>query len=548
MSFDALPFDVLGGLIELATVFGIFLALILLVGFAIAGLAGQRGVRIFTDTIQRAVTDSLQSSPRRILALSTLTFREAIRRKLMPVAGLFVVLIMFAGWFLADTSTMERPELQAKVYVSFVLTAISWLVIPAVLLLACWGIPDDIKARSLHTVVTKPARKNEILLGRILGFSAVGTLLLAFMGVIGYIWIEREVDADLKCRVPVYGQLGFKDRMDADADEGINTGDIWMFRSYIEGATKSRAIWQFTDLDTGRIEDKLVFETRFEAFRTHKGKIGEGLHAELTFVNPATGKEFRHPQSITISEYREGENLIEIDRKYTYIDPESNESEQVDFVDDVIAESFTVQEEDGGESTFANGLTVVVRCMDPGQYIGMARPDLFVSLPPRPFASGFFKSLLGTWLMLVLVVVLGVTASTFVKGPIATFLTFSSIIVGLSFREFATRVVDEEVSGSGTVESAIRIWTQVNPTTPLGEGAATGTAKLVDPIFNNGLWLVLKFIPDFRPFQLAVYPANGFDVPFATGLLPAFAVVAAFLLPCLIIGYISLSLRELETK
>jgi len=37
-----------------------------------------------------------------------------------------------------------RADLQVKNAVSFALTTISWLAIPVVLLLSCWGIPEDI--------------------------------------------------------------------------------------------------------------------------------------------------------------------------------------------------------------------------------------------------------------------------------------------------------------------------------------------------------------------------------------------------------------------
>src|SRR5690606_18830785 len=133
------------------------------------------------------VIDTIRLSPGRVWAITMLTFKESIRRKALLVFVVFAVLFMFAGWFLSNSN--ERADLQIKVYVSFVLTAITWLVIPVVLLLACWGLPADIKARSLHTVVTKPVRKNEIVLGRMLGFLIVGTVLLLVMGSVGYFWI-----------------------------------------------------------------------------------------------------------------------------------------------------------------------------------------------------------------------------------------------------------------------------------------------------------------------------------------------------------------------
>ena len=55
------------------------------------------------------------------------------------------------------------------------LTATSYLVLLLALFLSSLSLPADIKNRTLHTVVTKPVRPSEIVLGRILGFAAVGT-------------------------------------------------------------------------------------------------------------------------------------------------------------------------------------------------------------------------------------------------------------------------------------------------------------------------------------------------------------------------------------
>ena len=66
--------------------------------------------------------DLFGTSPRRCLALTQLTFREAVRRKTLWVFAVFAVLFLFAGWFLSDVTA--DAELQVKNYVSFVLRTI----------------------------------------------------------------------------------------------------------------------------------------------------------------------------------------------------------------------------------------------------------------------------------------------------------------------------------------------------------------------------------------------------------------------------------------
>ena len=64
----------------------------------------------------------------------------------------------------------------------------------------------------------------------------------------------------------------------------------------------------------------------------------------------------------------------------------------------------------------------------------------------------------------------------------------------------------------------------------------------------NLLWLIKHIIPDLTPFRMSEYVAKGFDVPFDGALLPSLATAVGYSIPCLLIAYFSLSLRELEAK
>jgi hypothetical protein len=193
-------------------------------------------------------------------------------------------------------------------------------------------------------------------------------------------------------------------------------------------------------------------------------------------------------------------------------------------------------------------LRVVVQCLDAGQYLGMAESDLFVRLPDHPFAIGYAKAVLSIWLMVVLVVVVGVTASCFVKGPVATLLTFSLLVVGQGFREFMGRLVTGQELGGGPIEAWYRIITHMNVMTPLPKSTLASVIQTIDFGLLNALAVVENIVPDFGRFRMSPYVANGFDVPFWEALLPCLAVACAYLIPCLLIGYYSLALRELEAK
>lgn len=531
MNFDAKPFLLFSnfdnGLLHWLRVFGGFVGVIFAATVLVAlGVYGVSGPVAVMGRVRQGLHDFLNLSLKRIWAIAWLTILEAVRRKALLVFVVFAFLMMFAGWFL-DSDL--RADLQVKNAVSFALTTVSWLTIPVLLLLSCWGIPEDIRVRSMHTVVTKPVRRNEIVMGRILGFATVAAGIVAMMGVVGFVWILRQVpdNASLICRVPVYGTLEFLDNEGNISDKGINTGDIWEFRSYIEGGSKAAAVYKFP---IGDPVDRIKLESRFEAFRTHKGRIGQSLLVRYVLVNPT--KELRVPlESFEIKEFNQNEQFVE--RKISFYDEEKKEKRTVDLFDDVVDQ---------------NSLTIVVQCLDSGQYLGMSRPDFFIRLPDLPFAFGYFKAVFGIWLLTVFVVSIGVASSTFVKGPIATLVTFSVLIIGQGFREFMIKLITGVQKGGGPIESWYRLVTHMNDTLELPDNFAIKLMQGIDNVMLGGLWLVQHLIPDLGSFIMSPYVANGFDVPWGVALFRSLAVTVGYLVPCLLVGYYCLTLRELEAK
>ena len=105
---------------------------------------------------------------------------------MIAVFGVFLAILLFAGWFLDPAS--ENP---VRLYMSFVFWLSGCLLLLLVLFLSVMSLPADIKNRTIHTVVTKPVRASEIVLGRIVGFVIIGTLLLAVMSAISYVFVHR---------------------------------------------------------------------------------------------------------------------------------------------------------------------------------------------------------------------------------------------------------------------------------------------------------------------------------------------------------------------
>ncbi len=170
-------------LILLAIVIG------LLVGYVYS--ANRYGPSEGFYAVARAIRDLVRfdlpgTSTRRVIALARLAFKEAIRRRVLFIVGLFMAVLLLAGWYLNPES--DDP---ARLYISFVLTATNYLILALALFISAFSLPADIKSRTIYTIVTKPVRATEIVLGRMVGFVAVGTLMLVPMGFFSYLFVTR---------------------------------------------------------------------------------------------------------------------------------------------------------------------------------------------------------------------------------------------------------------------------------------------------------------------------------------------------------------------
>jgi len=157
----------------------------------------KRGIVKVGAALAAVVPDLMRTSPRRVWALSYLAVKESIRRRVIVVFAVFILVLLFAGWFLDPDS--DHP---ATLYMRFVLDSTSYLMLAMALLISALSLPKDFKDKTVHTVVTKPVRPGEIVLGRVLGFTIIATALLVVMGAISYVFVIRglahthEVDPD----------------------------------------------------------------------------------------------------------------------------------------------------------------------------------------------------------------------------------------------------------------------------------------------------------------------------------------------------------------
>ncbi len=522
---------------------------------------------------------------RRIYALARLAFQEAIRRKVLVVMAVFIVGILFAGWFLDPGS--NNP---AQLYISFVMTGASYLVLLLGLFLSCFSLPADVKSKTIQTITTKPVRSTELVLGRILGFTAVGTLLLIGMGLLSYQFVVRGVNhthdvesmlpdgtgstsydvrhshtfqmldgqsvgvtninkghshvvrkkADgsyeigppeglLSARIPIFGKLHMTDRGGNRVERGINVGYESEYQTFIEGNTAMSAIWTFPPVSKSRFLDDgmLPIEMTLQAFRTHKGDIVTGVRGEIYLKNEATNTETeRHPFVIKefAADRHEFPSVIAGSR--------GGEPQQINIWDDICSK---------GE------WQVVVRCTDGGQYFGASAADLYLRAGDSRFGWNLFKGFTGIWFQMVLIICLGVMFSTFLSGPVAMVATLASLVLGF-FGSMAFDITSGKLEGGGPIEAMIRIPMHTSATIPFDIGNQTleGVIKLVDRGILYSVGTLFQAIPSFGQFNTSEYVAYGYNIPGSLVWRHLTMTLGYFVLTTLV-GYFFLKTRELAS-
>ncbi len=603
-------------------------AALLLVSLAVGVLISivrrgpRAGLGAVSGSLRAAAVDFACLSPRRVTALAWLAVKEAIRRKVVVSFAVFLVVLMLAGWFLNPGS--EHP---GRLYLSFVLTATSYLVLLLALFLSAFSLPADIRTKTLYTVVTKPVRASEIVLGRILGFTTVGTVLLAVMCLLSYLFVVRglahrhvlraedlrpaeeavdpsaenvplvgytshehghrhevyidsngvgrtsreqghthDVTVDrsggqvkyrigpakgtLVARVPIRGKLRFRSPEGLDKAKGINVGDEWAYRSYIQGGTPAAAIWTFENLHERDFKgDSLPLELTLGVFRTHKGVITRTVLGSLSVRNPKTGltveteifesKEFVTqklyiPKEITsfsnrqmISRKVETPSGLETTPPAEKLDYGLAKKEKYDLFKDLVADG---------------KLEVWIQCLEPGQHFGAAQADLYLRARDASVPLNFVKGFYGIWLQMVVVIAYGVMFSTFLSGPVAMLATLGALVGGF-FSDFMTQLSHHGVLGGGPFESFRRLITQTNMMSELAPGVTTNVMNMADSVAQPALRVTAALLPPFGDFSYANYVAYGFDIGPSLILIRTITA-ASFLLPLLVIGYLFLRNRE----
>jgi ABC-type transport system involved in multi-copper enzyme maturation permease subunit len=528
-----------------------------------------------------------------VWAIAKLSFKEAVRSQVLWVFLIGVLPFLFPLQWLSSGNIKASDEL--RLITSVVTVVLSLLTLIPALLIASFGIPNDIKNLNIYTVVSKPVVRFEIVLGRFVGYVALMTLVMAALAGVSLVLVvnsslsEKAKAQTYTARVPLRGKLELKsivgaERMNQQEFEGINVGREFDYRRYVEGAQESpqRIIWNFYDLPAGLAHpagDRVPVEFTFDIFKLTKGEQNKGVlvkfqfaahncplaqpHkgvAEWEWADPAAKQQYDRRvaefesrglnptrQDLARPGTPDWEALNQLTEEFGFYEIKGKEvfDYQVMGVEVPAGLLRNAMKGDPGRDRDGNPLPrlkVYVKCESKGQMLGAAEPDLYLLRGEMPYSLNFLKASVGLWCRLCIVIGVAVALSTYLSGILSLLVT--ALIFGTGFfTDYLGDLANNRNIGGGPFQSMSQVVKAEQPTAQLSDSATTRALMAGD---KGVAWIVRRvqnMIPDVESFSWGNFVAEGFNVN-GEYLVVNLLVTLGYLLPWAVLAYYLMKSRE----
>jgi hypothetical protein len=535
-----------------------------------------------------------------VWAIAKLSFKEAVRSQVLWIFLIAFLPFLFPIQSLFAGNTKPSDEMRATT--SIITAVLSFLALVPALLIAAFGIPNDIKNLNIFTVVSKPINRFEIVLGRFVGYAALMTLVMLALTGVSLVLIANSNASDraraetYTARVPYRGKMEFKsivagDRTEKKEFDGTNVGREFDYRRYIQGSPGSpqRVIWKFASLPAEfktAEDDRVPVEFTFDIFHLTKGTQNKGAFVSFQFVThnaplrQPTRKEITNDEAewpwVDTARRREYEQAVDRykARGVNPLDPSRARPGTEEWAAlNQLAEEFGYFEIKSKEvfdyqvmgvtvpaGLFRNALaaaddklpkdagkplprlSIYVKCEDEGQMLGAAEPDLYLLQKELPYSLNFLKGTFGLWCRLLIVVGVAVALSTYLSGILALLVTAGLYIVGF-FTDHLADLANNRGVGGGPFQSMSQLLKAEQPTVPLSDSAASKAILFGDKFWA---WVIRRFenmVPDVDAFSWGHFVAEGFNVN-TEYLVINFLVTVGYLLPWAVVAYYFMKSRE----
>jgi ABC-type transport system involved in multi-copper enzyme maturation permease subunit len=182
------------------------------------------------------------------------------------------------------------------------------------------------------------------------------------------------------------------------------------------------------------------------------------------------------------------------------------------------------------EAVAGGNFDVQLRCLTPGQFIGVHDTSLSLVVSEHSFAFNLAKSLSVLWLMSVLVIIIAIFCSTFLSWPIAVVLTVLILLGHWGVSELG----DSTAPGIGNL-----VATDMGLRDPSKMHVVSDSVEALAKMLN----ILTKVLPDITQFSALEDIERGVSLPLSR-LTDSLAVIGAFGVPLTVMAYVFLRNKE----
>jgi hypothetical protein len=155
-----------------------------------SGLLGQLGWVLLGLIVVAFLVFGLRDVGRlswaRISAISSVSFAESIRRRVLWITPLAIV----GAVVVSQLQNAVDPQDAIRQTTKVCLFASGLVVVLVGIILASTNLQKEIDTRVIYTIVTKPTTRLEIVLGKVWGFAKVSAAILLIMGLFTYAYLQ----------------------------------------------------------------------------------------------------------------------------------------------------------------------------------------------------------------------------------------------------------------------------------------------------------------------------------------------------------------------
>lgn len=590
--------DHLGGLVVFFSAIAILAVAGAIFGFIVSSIRNGPFEAFYAvgRTAVESVPELLSISPRRVGAMTWLAFQEAIRKRALVAFALFMVVLLFSGWYITPNS--ESP---VRLYLSFVLTFQNWLLLLMCILLSVFSLPADIQNKTIYTIYTKPVLHWEIFLGRLFGYIGVATMMLVAMGVCSYVFLYRGLDHTHQVDPQSVTELtatdeetGEKKVIGWEGETTFNVGHSHPFSLDADGDGLAARVRQHTHQITRNEDGTFTVSGPHEMLQArvrHLGKIrfldrggeptqkGINVGNEWDYYGHIEGgtlsaavftydmseallnEDGELPVEFNLRVFRtyKGDIVSGIRGSYYFKHPDLDiRSRSVPFTAKEESDYVLIprSQENSDIDPTAPNLDLVkdltnadgkielwIQCSERGQYYGVAQNSVFILKSNGSFFWNFVKCYISMWFQVVMVVTFGLVFSTFLNGPVAALASLIALGYGF-FAESVRGLAGGTWHGGGPIESSIRLFNQKNLMVDLDEGTYVTVVKFIDARFFDGLRVFVNMLPDYTQLDTHSFVVDGYNIP-GVVMIQQLLIVGAFFVCLVTTGYFFLKTREI---